>query len=373
MTNRKLSVISGIFIFVATLFLSWYIISGTEEQDGETAETEAAPVLMVNYEPKDIPAIISFTGRVIPFEQFDIYAEVTGIFENGDHPFKTGTAFNRGDILIQINNDEQRQQVQAVRYEFSAIISQLLPDISIDYPSHYDTWSSYLDNMDASESLGPLPEVTDRQFRMYLNRQNVFSRFYSIRQQEVRLDKFTVRAPFDGVVTDHRINPGALVQSGQMLGQFTDTENLEIEASIPAREARFVSIGDDISVRTTGINSETYSGTVTRKNALIEPGTQSVKIFVDISDSDLEPGYYLDGEIRGQVFDNSFKIHKDILIRDSELFTVRDGRATLTAVELRASAGDSMIVSGLEPGTTIIDEFRNAAFEDTRVTRREEQ
>jgi hypothetical protein len=32
-----------------------------------------------------------------------------------------------------------------------------------------------------------------------------------------------------------------------------------------------------------------------------------------------------------------------------------------------------MIVSGLDPGTVIIVEFRSAAFEDTRVTGREEQ
>lgn len=373
MNTRKISVVSGIFIFAATLFLSWYIVSGSEEDNGQETEAEAAPVLMVSYEPEDIQSSIRFTGRVIPFEQFDIYAEVTGIFENGDHPFKTGTAFNQGEVFIQINDEEERQQLQSARYEFSAAISQLLPDISIDYPDNYDAWSSYLDDVDASQNLQPLPEVSDRQFRMYLNRQNIYSRYSSIRQQEIRLDKFTIRAPYDGVVTDHQLNQGALVQGGQMLGQFTGTETLEIEASIPAQQAQFVNTGDEISVRTTGLDSDTYTGTVTRKNALIEPGTQSVKIFIDISDTDLEPGYYLEGEIRGQVFTNAFKVHKDVLVRDSELFTVVDDRASLETVKLRASAGDSMIIGGLEPGTIIIDEFRNAAFEDTKVTRREDQ
>ena len=373
MNTRKISVVSGLLIFAATLVLSWYIVSAPDEQTEETGEAEAAPVLMVTYSPDDVQSSIQFTGRVIPFEQFDIYAEVTGIFQNGSHPFKTGTAFGRGDILIQINNEEERQQLQAARYDFSAVISQLLPDISIDYPDQYAEWQAYLDELDASTSLRSLPEVSDRQFRMYLNRQNVFSRFYSIRQQEVRLSKFTIRAPYDGIVTDHQINPGALVQSGQMLGQFTGTDRFEIEASIPAREAQFVSTGDQITVQTSGINSKMYTGTVTRKNALVEPGTQSVKIYLDVSDSDLEPGYYLEGQINGQVFPDAFKIHKDILIRDSELFTVVNDRASLSSVELLASAGDSMIVSGLEPGTIIIDEFRNAAFEDTKVTSREEQ
>ena len=373
MDTRKISVISGFLIFAATLFISWYVVSATDGESGTASEPDAAPVLMVDYTPGEVQSSIQFTGRVIPFEQFEIYAEVTGIFETGDDAFKTGTAFNQGDVLIQINDDEERQQVQAARYEFSAIISRLLADISIDYPEEFDTWQSYLDNMDAITPLKPLPEVSDRQFQMFLNRQNVFSRFSSIRQQEVRLNKFTIRAPYDGVVTNHQINPGALVQNGQMLGQFTGTEQLEIEASIPALEAQFVSTGDQITVRTAGLNSDTYTGTVTRKNAMIDSGTQSVKIYVDVSDSELEPGYYLEGEINGEVFPNAFKIHKDILIRDSEIFTVVDSRAQLSSVELLASDGDSMIVTGLDPGTTIIDEFRSAAFEDTRVTRREEQ
>lgn len=373
MNTRKLSVISGILIFAATLFLSWYIVSAPTNKTDEAVATEASPVLMVTYSPGEIESSIFFTGRVIPFEQFDIYAEVTGVFEGSGRSFKTGTAFKQGEILIQINSEEERQQVQAARYDFAAAISQLLPDISIDYSEYYDEWQTYLDQIDATEPLQPLPEVTDRQFRMYLNRQNIFSRFSSIRQQEVRLSKFTIRAPYDGVLTDHRVNRGALVQNGQMLGQFTGSDRLEIEASVPAREAQFVSVGDQITVQTSGINSNTYSGTVSRKNALVDPGTQSVKVYLDVSNTELESGYYLEGKISGRVFTDAFKIHKDILIRDNELFTVQNERAMLSTVELLSSAGDSMIISGLEPGTVIVDEFRSAAFEDTRVTRREEQ
>lgn len=372
MIIRKISVISGLLIFTATLLLSWYVVSAPEEEAEETGESIAAPVLMVTYSPEDVQSSIQFTGRVIPFDQFDIYSEVTGIFENGDRPFKTGIAFERGDVLISINDDEESQQLQSARYDFSAAISQLLPDISIDYPDYYEEWQTYLDEYDASSSLQQLPDVTDRQFRMYLNRQNIFSRFYSIRQQEIMLSKFDIRAPYDGVVTDHLINPGVLVQNGQMLGQFTGMDRLEIEASIPAGEARFVTSGDEITVQTTGISTDTYTGTVTRKNALIEPGTQSVKIYIDVSGSDLKSGYYLEGEISGEVFTNAFKIHKDILVRDNELFTVVNDRAALSTINLLASDGDSMIVSGLDPGTVIIDEFRSAAFEDTKVTRREE-
>jgi len=372
MDSRKLSVIAGIVTFILTLVLSWFIVSGDVEDEDQAATTEAAPVLMMEYDPKPIRSTIRFTGRVVPYNQFDIYAEVSGVFEGGDHPFKTGMAFNSGDVILQINDDEERQQVQAARYDFSATISRILPDISIDYSDYYNEWEGYLDKIDASSPLKPLPEVTDRQFRMFLNRQNIFSQFSSIRQQEVRLEKFTIRAPYDGVLTDHAINTGALVQNGQRLGQFTGTERLEIEASVPAHEARYISVGDEVTARTTGINPETYSATVSRKNAVIEPGTQSIKVFIEAGGNSLEPGNYLEGVISGQIFQDAFKVHKDILVRDNELFTVENSRARLQTVQLLASDGDSMIVTGLDPGTKIIDEFRNAAFEDAEVTERED-
>lgn len=373
MDNRKLSVLAGIVIFIATLFISWYVISGDEEDEVVTEDREGAPVLMMEYIPEAIQSSIRFTGRVIPFDQYDITAEVSGIFEGGDRDFKTGTAFNRGEAIIQINDDEERQDLEASRFEFAALISQILPDISIDYSEHYDEWQAYLDELEATDSLKPLPDVSDRQFRMFLNRQNVFSRFSSIRRQEVRLQKYTIRAPYDGVVTDQNINPGALVQNGQLLGQFTGIENLEIEASIPASEARFISVGDEVSVRSDELTSERFRAVISRKNAVIDPGTQSLKVYMEIRDSGLEPGNYLEGEIRGQSFENAFKVHKDILVRDNELFVVENERARLQTVRLLASAGDSMIVSGLEPGTLIIDEFRNAAFEDAKVRQREEE
>lgn len=373
MDTRKLSVVSGVLIFIAALFLSWYIVSGDDDENDQASANEVAPVLMMEYDPKPIRSSIQFTGRVIPYDQYDIYAEVSGIFERGDHPFKTGTSFSQGDVILKINDDEVRQQVLSARYEFSAAISQILADINIDYADKYDEWQTYFDEMDASTPLEPLPEVNDRQFRMFLNRQNIFSRFSSIRQQEVRLDKFTIRAPYDGVVTDHTINPGALVQNGQRLGRFTGTNLLEIEASIPAREARFISAGDRVTVQTTGLNSETYTAAISRKNAVIEPGTQSIKIFIEIEGNDLEPGNYLEGEISGQMFPEAFRVHKDILVRDNELFIVENSRARLQTVQLLASAGDSMIIAGLDPGTKIIDEFRNAAFEDAEVAEREDR
>ena len=40
---------------------------------------------------------------------------------------------------------------------------------------------------------------------------------------EATLDKYTIKAPFNVVVTQSNINPGTLVRNGQKLGEFINT------------------------------------------------------------------------------------------------------------------------------------------------------
>lgn len=373
MDRRKWSVVSAIFFFIAALILSWYLINFEEEEPDQDEDGAAAEVSIMEFQPSTMHASVTFTGRVIPQDQFDLNAEVTGVFERTDQPFKTGTVFEEGDPIITINSEEQIQQIQASRYEFSALIYSILPDISIDYPEAYERWSKYTENFDAARSLDPLPEVDDRKLRLFLNNQGVYSTYANIREQEERLNKFTLRAPYDGVVTQSNINPGALVQTGQSLGQFTRLDPLEIETSIPASQAQYISQGDQVKITSEDLQGEAQTATVVRKNALINTGAQSVKIYMQISNPDLRPGSYLSGEIEGQQFENVFKVHNDILVRDDELFIVDGNRSHLQTIEPVAEAGDSLIIRGLDPGTKIIDEFRDAAFDGTEVTEREGQ
>lgn len=373
MDRRKWSVVLALIIFSFSVLISWYLITFEEEEADQPSDSSAAEVSMMEYQPRTVYSQIKFTGRVIPQDQFELLAEVTGTFERIDKPFKTGTTFQEGERIIEINSEEQTQQLRAARYEFLALIYSILPDINIDYPDAYDEWSRYTKTFDANQSLEELPEINDRQLRLFLNNQRVFSRYANIREQEKRLSKFTLRAPYDGVVTQSNINPGALVQPGQNLGEFTRLDPIEVETSIPASEAQYISEDDQVTIEADGIADENFKARVIRKNALINTGSQSVKIYLEISGTELQPGSYLNGHITGQSFDNAFMVHNDILVRDDEIFIAVDNRSRLTTIEPLAQAGDSLIIRGLDPGTKIIDEFRDAAFDGTKVTDREAQ
>ncbi|MDZ7681934.1 MAG: efflux RND transporter periplasmic adaptor subunit [Fodinibius sp.] len=367
MNRRKLSVLAGIIILVGSIPLAWYLAGTTPEQADREPPVDVIKVPTIVANPDTLSNRIRFTGRVIPESRFDIYSEVTGRLMPEGKPFKTGVAFDEGEAIVTLNDTEQRQALRASKYEFSALISRILPDINIDYPKAYDDWQQYLANFDASAPLKPLPKVNNRKLQLYLNSQSVFSRYASIRQQEVRVNKFTIEAPFDGVVTENMVDPGALVQPNQRLGTFTKVDPLEIEASIPAEQAQFIAVDDRVNLQFRKTSRTNQQARIDRKNAVIDPSNQSVKVYMKITDSELKPGAYVEGSIAGRRFVNAERIHQDALVRDSEIFVIRDSVATFRSIEVLAQSGDSVTISGIEPGAVIVDDFREAAFEGTTV------
>lgn len=373
MNRRKVSIAAGILILLIAIVVAWFLASGSAEPADREPPVEVARVPTVVARPDTVVNRIRFTGRVVPETRFDIYAEVTGRLEPSGKAFKTGVAYRQGEPIIAINSDEQRQQLQAARHEFEALLSRTMPDINIDYPSAFGDWRQYLEQFDASAPLQPLPEVQNEQLRMFLNGRNIFSTYADIRRQEVRLAKFTIRAPFDGVVTESLADPGALVQPNQRLGEFTKLDPVEIEASVPARQARYINVGDRVQLQFRSGQRGGVTARVDRKNARIESSSQSVKIFMKVGGSELRPGTYVEGQIRGNVFEGALRLHQDVLVRDSQIFVIDDSTAAMRRVEVLSQAGDSVVIGGVEAGTVIVDDFRDPAFEGTKVAPLEDQ
>lgn len=366
MTFRKLSVAGGILLLLSGIIATTVITSEEESQAPAQPPVERLKVPVIEADPGEVSHSIRFTGRVVPVEQFDIFAEVTAQMLRGERPFKTGMFFNKGDTLIHLDDEEQQQILQSARYNFSAQLSRMLPDINLDYPDAYPEWETYLDNFDATEPIVPLPEVESRQLKLFLNNQNIYSQYSSIRQQEIQFASFVITAPFSGVVTQSLVDPGALIMPNQRLGEFTKMNPLEIEASIPASESDFISSGDVVNLQLRN-PSRTVQAVVTRKNGSIDAQSQSVKVFVKIRDRLLRPGAYVEGTVSGKPFEDAVMIHEDALIRSDQVFVMRDSTAHLRTISLLYQRGDSAVISGINRGEIIIDDFRSPAFEGTKV------
>ena len=67
-------------------------------------------------------------------------------------------------------------------------------------------------------------------------------------EQQARLDYFTIRAPFDGIVGDIPVKIGDVVSPENKLAKFTQNEALEVNVSIPASRSQNVRPGTQIEL-----------------------------------------------------------------------------------------------------------------------------
>jgi multidrug efflux pump subunit AcrA (membrane-fusion protein) len=80
-----------------------------------------------------------------------------------------------------------------------------------------------------------------------------------IRQIDDLLQRADVRAPFAGVVISRSRRSGEEVARGEVLGQLTDIENLEVRAFVPLKHLPRTMAGDPIAVFAT---DAAHTGTI---------------------------------------------------------------------------------------------------------------
>ncbi|MEQ9310587.1 MAG: HlyD family efflux transporter periplasmic adaptor subunit [Balneolaceae bacterium] len=368
MTIRKITILIGFIILAGSIILFNILSKGPNEEVLPLAGASISiGVPVIEAKPASISSEIYFTGRVIPKDRLELFAEVTGTLSRGTNSFKAGTKFKKGDTLLKIDDREQKQAVLNQKSQFLSLITQILADINIDYPEEYDAWNSYLNDMDINVDLEPLPTSDNRSFNLFLTGRGINSSYFAIKQSEVRLSKYSISAPYDGVLTESSIDPGTLVRQSQRIGEFIRIGSYEIEASINANDRFFINTGDVVSVILDGNQPNPISAKVARINSKIDPSTQTILIYLDANDGNILSGQYVSGIITGKRFSNAQKIASKSLVRNNKVFVSRDSVATILTIEVLAKTRDSLIIQGLELGDLVIDEFRDAAFEGTKV------
>lgn len=312
----------------------------------------------------DIPVNIEVSGRLKARNRLELYSEVSGVLKSSN--FRAGSKFAANQTIASIDDSEFRAQLKAQKSTFMGLISQSLADISLDYPDDYETWKTFLQNIDPNKPLPKLPSLSNQQLKQFISGKNILSNYYAIQSQEVRLRKHHISAPYSGVLSETSIDPGTLVRVGQKLGTFTQQGGYELEASVSKTDLAYLKIGSKVSLFSEEFN-KTYPGVVSRINTIIDPGTQLVSVFLNVNSPDLYEGSYLVAKISGGTATNSLKIRRNLLVDNGIYIVQEDSTLHLQSVEIVNYLGESAIIKGLKNGNIVPTQTISGAFEGMKV------
>lgn len=313
-----------------------------------------------------IATAVEIDGPIKAAQRIDLFTEVSGKMLPGNKPFKDGVAFQQGEVLLSIDKRDYELQAVAARSGFQRLLTQVLVDLKIDYPDTYQIVDDYVNTLNPKQNLAPFPAIADAKARKFLIARNVMNQYYAIEAQQAQLAKFTVIAPFDGVLSGVDLDAGRVVQPGQRLGQLIGNGEFELEAGLPLSELSLVKRGAPVKLTTSNGRSQFY-GKVKRIGAQVDRQSQTVKVAVSVSGDQLFDGMYLQGEIQCNAQQDALEIPRYLLQDDNQLFVVQDSVLKLHPVELMHTQGKQVIVKGLTPGMLMVNQIVPGAFEGMKV------
>ena len=199
------------------------------------------------------------------------------------------------------------------------------------------------------------------------------------------MDNYTrITAPFDGVITERFVDPGALIHAG---GQQSATapmqgaarpggtaapvvsiarlDKLRIYVYVPQGEVDSVRRGMPATVTVQGLDGAHFSGTVARFSHSLDLATRTMLTEVDLDNPEhtLYPGMYANVTLVLQRHPDALRLPTAAVGGDEahQVFLVRDGRLAEVPVTTGIDDGRYVeITSGLTSKDLVVGTFSNS-------------
>ena len=363
--NLRQGLIIGIALGIFALFMfATGQLSKKEEAPKREIPKSIKPVEVQEVLNQSVQTQVALYGRLTAFEKTELFSELGGMLIELGKPFRPGIRFNKGEIMLRLDQGEQNLALKAQKAALLALITQILPDIKTDFPDRIKVWEEYRRNFSLEQTLPPLPKAQTEREQDYLALRNIYNQYYQIQSVEERLKKYELRAPFDGELSEALISTGTYIRAGQKLGTLMNTQVYELEASVALADLKFIKLGD--AVRLESEEGGQWTGRISRISSSIDTRTQTVKVYVQVNGSGLKENLYLSGYIAAERQSEVMELPRT-LVEDDKVFAVQDSTLVRLPVQVVKMGKQTALVKGLSNGTILLKDNFPGAFEGMKV------
>ncbi len=350
--KKKLGFGLSTLVIVITIGLTTFLMSMKDAPERKTETDNRVAVSVFEVQNKNIQSEIKVMGKTTGKEKIEVFSEVNGVLENTGKDFLEGVAYNKNEVLLKINSDENYMSLVSQRSNLLNLITKILPDLKFDYPQSYENWKTYLENFEIEKTTQTLPEVANNQEKYYIAGQNIYQTYYNIKSLETRRQKYTIHAPFSGVVSQSTIKPGTLVRSGQKIGEFFNPNIYDVIVDVNLSEIDFIQKNNTVEL-TDDVSNTSWTGVVTRISNVVTNKTQTVKVYITVRGKGLREELFLSGNIKTDVKNQAVRIPRKLIIDDKYIFTVKNNKIEKTPINIIQTTDQYCIVNDLPNGTKI--------------------
>jgi RND family efflux transporter MFP subunit len=369
------------------LFLA--LLAGCNKQAPPVqAKQDSGPlaVRMTEVRARDINRVVETTGTLFPFEEAVISAEIDGKAE--DVKFDLGDVVEKGQVLVRINDEEQRYQVQQSEAQLRQSMERLglktetekvkdvkeTPDVRraradlTEAEQRFKRTRQLVDqNIGAKSELDQASsryqaalasyDTTVNQTRNLIQEVERFRANMEI--QRKRLRDTTVKAPFRALVKERQVSLGQFVRTNTPLFVLVKTDPIRLRIEIPERMAPWIKVNQMVDVSLEAFEGRKFVGKIWRISPTVDQSKRTfvAEALVDNKAGELKPGSYAKAHLPTSKNERITVVPQRAIyyvLGSNKAFVVKDGVIEARDVKLGDRIDqDVEILEGLNDGEKI--------------------
>ena len=325
-------------------------------------------VMPVTY--SDIESEIVLFGRVTSSSPSEIVAEVPGVLKKGDVPLKEGQSFTKGQVLFRIDKREASLAVQSLKSSFLKNLAAILPDLKVDFPNVFEKWKAYFQTIDIDKPLQELPKADSQKEKIFLATKDIFKGYYDIKQKEVNLEKYAVRAIFSGTFVSIAAHEGSFTSVGKEVAKIIETSNLDLKVSVPIQDIKWIRLGTQVNIEEESTGHQ-WKGRISRIGKIVNQNTQSIDVFAAVQNTTypIYEGMYLKVIIPTVIFKQALEINRSAIFNNNQVYVVEnDSILKVKMITLLKINPETVIISGLDTIYNLVSDPLLNAYEGMIVS-----
>lgn len=367
MVRKVIIVVVSVAIVAGSIFLK-KTLEDSKKPPVKKKEKLVTTVFTETVKNETIAIVLEATGTITAKNRVELYAEVQGVMTSSAGSFKAGERYKKGSLLASIDSDVYRAGLMAQKSTLQNLVTAALADIRLDFPESFDRWNAFLSNMDVTKPLPDLPEPASDKEKMFITGRNIYTTYYNLRNMELTLAKYNLSAPFDGILTEALVTPGTLIRPGTKLGTFIQPTVYEMEAPVSSSLVKYLKEGQTVDVTGTGDASQTWKGTITRINGLVNTETQTVNVYIQLTGSGLDEGMYATANVAATDADNAFEIDRSVLFDKDQVYVAKDSVLIQKTIEPVYYNEKTVVIKGLTDGEQVLTKMPPGSYPGMKIS-----
>lgn len=334
---------------------------GEKKQTVEAAPLAVHDVALVQAQRATIPDYVEAMGTVRATQTSQLSAQTVGTITAVR--VTEGQRVHKGDVLIVLDDAQQKAAVERAAAGINAARQDIAAS-DADYNLANSTLTRY-QQLFEKKSVSPheFDQVQARAKAAAAHRDQAQAGLAQATAADAQarsaLGYTRIHAPFDGVISDKRVDPGALAAPGVPLLTIEDTRRFRMEATVDEHDVAVIRLGASATVVVDALGE--FPGKIAQIVPAADPASRSFLVKVELpADARLRSG--LSGHVhfnRGK--HQAITVPRDAVLDRGQLQAVyvvgQDKLANLRYVTLGKPEGANVeVLAGVQPGEWLVSQ-----------------